>query len=145
MLMTVNSHTQLTHDPLKCSRNVLVCHHIDTLVFRMEAHPPRTGLSIFLVKVVRQRAGSWQPGRQRDEQNIFRLPRKARRRQPYTQMFLAADLQALGALYASRPVLRQGLMRGQTDAFLQWHALAKDRDVGHQDGLVGGAARPCAG
>ena len=92
---------------------------------------------IFLVKVVRQRARGRQPRRQRDTQSIFRLPRNARREQPDTQAPLAANLEALDALYGSRLAPSHHLMRGQPDAILQWYALAWNRDVGHQDGLFG--------
>ena len=93
------------------------------------------GLGIFLVKIVRQRAGGWPPRRQRDEQSTFRLPRCARRRQSDTQMLLAANLQAIDALYGSRPAPSHYLMRGQPDALLQCHTLPRDRDTGHQDGV----------
>ena len=65
------------------------------------------------------------------EEGIFCLPWYARRKQPDTQILLAADLQALFAFDGACPAPSHQLMRGQPDAPIQGKALARDRGVGH--------------
>ena len=101
--------------------------------------------SYWLAQNYSRRVESWQTRRQRDEQRISRLPRNARRWQQGTQLLLAANLKALGALGGASLAPSHNLMRGQPDALFQWCMLAMDRDMGHLNGLVGITARPCAG